>query len=83
VFDIGFWEIMFIVLLALLVLGPEKMPRIVSTLGNWAGRARYMARSLRMQVEQELAREVAAKEKTREAAGPGSRDEGDEPGGKV
>jgi sec-independent protein translocase protein TatB len=83
VFDIGFWEIMFIVLLALLVLGPEKMPRIVSTLGNWAGRARYMARSLRMQVEQELAREVAAKEKTREAAGPTSRDEGDEPGGKV
>jgi sec-independent protein translocase protein TatB len=83
VFDIGFWEIMFIVLLALLVLGPEKMPRIVSTLGNWAGRARFMARSLRMQVEQELAREVAAKEKTREAAGPAGRDEGDEPGGKV
>ena len=82
-FDIGFWEIMFIVLLALLVLGPEKMPRIVNTLGNWAGRAKFMARSLRMQVEQELAREVAAKEKTRQAAAPAGRDEGDEPGGKV
>lgn len=58
-FDIGFWELSLIMLLALLILGPERLPGMVSTLGNWAGRAKFMARSLRMQVERELAREVA------------------------
>lgn len=58
-FDIGFWELSMIMLLALLILGPERLPGMVSTIGNWAGRAKFMARSLRMQVERELAREVA------------------------
>lgn len=61
-FDIGFWELSLILLLALLILGPERLPGMVSTVGNWAGRAKFMARSLRMQVERELAREVEAKQ---------------------
>jgi sec-independent protein translocase protein TatB len=61
VFDIGFWELSLIMLLALLIVGPERLPSMVSTIGNWAGRAKFMARSLRMQVERELAREVAEK----------------------
>jgi sec-independent protein translocase protein TatB len=61
-FDIGFWELSLILLLALLILGPERLPGMVSTIGNWAGRAKFMARSLRMQVERELAREVEAKQ---------------------
>jgi sec-independent protein translocase protein TatB len=68
VFDIGFWELSLIMLLALLVVGPERLPGLVSTIGNWAGRARFMARSLRMQVERELAKEVADK---KGAAAPG------------
>lgn len=67
-FDVGFWEILIIALLALLVLGPEKLPGIVKTAGNWAGRARFMARSLRMQIEQEMAREVTAKREAEAAA---------------
>ncbi len=62
-FDIGFWELSLIMLLALLIVGPERLPGLVSTIGNWAGRARFMARSLRMQVERELAKEVAEKNK--------------------
>ena len=65
-FDVGFWELLIIALLALMVLGPERLPGIVKTAGNWAGRARFMARSLRMQIEQEMAQEVNAK-KTAEA----------------
>lgn len=60
-FDIGFWELSLIMLLALIIVGPERLPGMVSTIGNWAGRAKFMARSLRMQVERELAREVEAK----------------------
>lgn len=70
-FDIGFWELSLIMLLALLIVGPERLPGMVSTIGNWAGRAKFMARSLRMQVERELAREVEEakpKEETAKAA---------------
>jgi sec-independent protein translocase protein TatB len=66
VFDIGFWELSLIMLLALLIVGPERLPGMVSTIGNWAGRAKFMARSLRMQVERELAREVAESRKDAE-----------------
>lgn len=66
-FDIGFWELSLIMLLALLIVGPERLPGMVSTIGNWAGRAKFMARSLRMQVERELAHEV---EESRKDAKP-------------
>jgi len=68
VFDVGFWELLIIALLALMVLGPEKLPGIVKTAGNWAGRAKFMARSLRMQVEQEMAREIVAKREAEAAS---------------
>lgn len=69
-FDIGFWELSLIMLLALIIVGPERLPGMVSTLGNWAGRAKFMARSLRMQVERELAREVAEGKKEPGGAKP-------------
>jgi sec-independent protein translocase protein TatB len=68
VFDIGFWELGLIMLLALLIVGPERLPGLVSTVGNWAGRAKFMARSLRMQVERELAREVEESKATGESS---------------
>jgi sec-independent protein translocase protein TatB len=52
-FDIGFSEIVVIFGLALIVLGPEKLPRLAQTIGRWAGRARAMARQFRDQLEQE------------------------------
>jgi Tat protein translocase TatB subunit len=52
-FDIGFSEIVVIFGLALIVLGPEKLPKIAQTVGRWAGRARAMARQFRDQLEQE------------------------------
>jgi sec-independent protein translocase protein TatB len=70
VFDIGFWELGLIMLLALIIVGPERLPGLVSTIGNWAGRAKFMARSLRMQVERELAREVE-ESKTTGGSSPG------------
>jgi len=52
-FDIGFSEILVIVGLALVVLGPTKLPQVARTLGRWAGRARSMARQFREQLENE------------------------------
>jgi non-heme chloroperoxidase len=41
--DMGFSEILVIFVLALVVLGPEKLPRLASQIGRWIGRARGMA----------------------------------------
>ena len=53
-FEVGFTEILLICGIALLVLGPERLPKFASDLGRWAGRARAMARQLRTQLEQEV-----------------------------
>jgi sec-independent protein translocase protein TatB len=52
-FEVGFTEIILILGIALLVLGPERLPKLAADLGRWAGRARSMARQLRTQLEQE------------------------------
>lgn len=53
-FDVGFWEIAVIFMLGLMVLGPEKLPRIAAQLGRWVGRARRTASQLRYQLEREV-----------------------------
>jgi sec-independent protein translocase protein TatB len=53
-FEVGFSEILLIFAIALLVLGPERLPKLATDLGRWAGRARAMARQLRTQLEQEV-----------------------------
>jgi sec-independent protein translocase protein TatB len=52
--DIGFSEIVVIFGLALIVLGPEKLPRVAAQVGRWIGRARGMARQFREQLEEEV-----------------------------
>src|SRR5580704_321534 len=52
-FGIDFSEILVIFGIALVVLGPEKLPRLARTIGRWVGRARAMARQFREQLEQE------------------------------
>jgi Tat protein translocase TatB subunit len=53
-FEVGFTEIVLIFAIALLVLGPARLPKLAADLGRWAGRARGMARQLRSQLEQEV-----------------------------
>lgn len=43
------------------MLGPEKLPRVVSEIGRWVGRARAMARQFREQLEEEVQLEQARK----------------------
>ncbi|HEV7716125.1 MAG TPA: Sec-independent protein translocase protein TatB [Steroidobacteraceae bacterium] len=53
-FEIGFTEILVITVLALVVLGPEKLPRVAAQVGRWLGKARAMARQFREQLEDEV-----------------------------
>jgi len=65
-FEGRFSEILIILVLALIVLGPERLPRVVSEAGRWVGRARAMARQFREQLEEEVQGDEARK---RAAAG--------------
>ena len=53
-FEIGFWELALIFVLGLVVLGPEKLPKVAAQLGRYAGQARRMARTLTAQIRDEL-----------------------------
>lgn len=51
---IGGSEFLLICLIGLLVLGPERLPRVANQLGTWLGQARRMTRALKRQLEDEL-----------------------------
>jgi sec-independent protein translocase protein TatB len=72
VFDVGFWELLFIFTLALLVLGPDKLPGVVSTVGRWTGRAKSLARSLRLQIEREMAEDQTVRPSPRKTTPTGN-----------
>jgi len=46
-FDIGYTELLVIAIVALVVIGPKDLPRVMRTVGHWVGRARGMARHFR------------------------------------
>ena len=64
--DFGFSEILLTSAIALVVLGPERLPKVARQVGNWMGRARAMARQLSEQLE----REVSADELLKEQSNP-------------
>lgn len=51
---VGFWELIILLLIGLIVLGPERLPRVANQLGNWIGQARRMTRVMKRQLEEEL-----------------------------
>ena len=60
--DVGFSEILLTSAIALIVLGPEKLPKVARQVGNWVGRARAMARQLTEQLEREVSAEELMKQ---------------------
>lgn len=53
-FDASFPEIVLILLVALIVVGPERLPRLARTLGAYVGKARSVFNSVRDEVEREV-----------------------------
>lgn len=54
-FDVGFAEIFLLALIGLIVLGPEKLPRVARTLGSLTRRARQSWYGLKQSIDAELA----------------------------
>ena len=55
--SVGFSELLILFLIGLIVLGPEKLPRVANQLGTWLGQARRMTRVMKRQLEDELSLE--------------------------
>jgi sec-independent protein translocase protein TatB len=51
---IGPSELIVLVVVGLLILGPERLPRVATQIGRWVGRARRTANQLRYQLEREI-----------------------------
>ena len=51
---IGFWELIILFHIGLIVLGPERLPRVANQIGSWLGQARRMTRVMKRQLEDEL-----------------------------
>ena len=57
-FDVGFQELALISVIALIVVGPERLPKMARTVGLWTGKIRYYVG----QVKKDIEREVRAQE---------------------
>jgi sec-independent protein translocase protein TatB len=53
-FDIGFWELLMIAIVALVVVGPERLPKLIRVVGLWVGKANASVQSIRNEISQEL-----------------------------
>ena len=53
-FDFGFWELAIIMAVALLVVGPERLPILAGQVGKWVGKARRIIDSIRSDIESEI-----------------------------
>ena len=71
-FDIGFWELSIIMVVALLVIGPDRLPDLARKAGILTGKARRMVQSVRDDIDKEMAadelRKVIAKHKSSASA---------------
>jgi sec-independent protein translocase protein TatB len=69
-FDIGFSEIIFILIIGLLVIGPQRLPRVARTTGLWLGKLRGFVAAVKSDIDKELATEELKQTLARQAAIP-------------
>ena len=52
---VGFFELVILFMIGLVVLGPQRLPKVANQIGSWIGQARRMTRVMKRQLEDELA----------------------------
>jgi len=53
-FDVGFSELLMVAIVALVVLGPERLPKFARAAGLWLGRARRSLAAVKHEIDLEL-----------------------------
>lgn len=66
-FDIGFWELTIIAVIALIVLGPERLPGLARTAGMWFSKLRRFVSNVKADIDKELKAEEIRRALEKEA----------------
>ena len=53
-FDIGFWELSIIGIVALIVIGPERLPAVARNVGRWVGQMKRFVGNMKMEIDKEI-----------------------------
>lgn len=53
-FDVGFSELIMVGLVSLLVIGPERLPKVARVTGYWIGKIQQMIANVKVEISQEL-----------------------------
>jgi sec-independent protein translocase protein TatB len=53
-FEVGFSEICMVALVALLVIGPEKLPKVARMAGFWVAKSKRMVASVKQEIHEEF-----------------------------
>ncbi|MCS3903339.1 sec-independent protein translocase protein TatB [Methylohalomonas lacus] len=53
-FDLGFWELVLIGIVGLLVVGPDRLPGFARELGRWVRKIRHLSSDARRELQREL-----------------------------
>ena len=53
-FEVGFSELIMVGLVSLLVIGPERLPKVARVAGYWLGKMQQMIANVKVEIAQEL-----------------------------
>lgn len=56
-FDVGLWEVALLAVIALVVVGPERLPKLATSVGRWTGKIRRMAQTIQRDIDRQIALE--------------------------
>lgn len=59
--EFGFWELALVMLVALLIVGPDRLPQVAAQIGRWMGKIRRMAQSFKDELSDEAGRDTLYK----------------------
>lgn len=68
-FDIGATELLLVAIIGLVVVGPERLPRLARTIGMWVKRARGQMSSIQQEINRELELEDLKKQLEKKGGG--------------
>ena len=53
-FDFGFWELILVMIVGLIVIGPKRLPKVAAQVGAWVGKMKRLVRQFHRTIDQEL-----------------------------
>lgn len=56
-FDVGIWELALLLVIAMIVVGPDRLPKLATSLGRWTGKIRRMAQTIQRDIDRQIALE--------------------------